>query len=90
MRRILGLWRWALVVGAFASCGAPMPGPGASDSSVVFCSGSTRACDGVCVNTASSMLHCGGCDRAQCPQVRDGEPKRSGRSCPLYRGPEES
>lgn len=74
MRRILGLWRWALVVSAFASCGAPMPGPGTSDSSVVFCAGSTRACDGVCVNTASSMLHCGGCNRA-CPAgtlCRDG------------------
>lgn len=31
----------------------------------------------------------GDCNHAQCPQVRDGEPKRSGRSCPLYRGPED-
>lgn len=32
----------------------------------------------------------GDCDHAQCPQVRDGKPKRSGRSCPLYRGPEDA
>lgn len=31
----------------------------------------------------------GDCNHAQCPQVRDGEPKRSGRGCPLYCGRKE-
>lgn len=26
----------------------------------------------------------GDCDDPQCPQKRDGEPAKSGRSCPLY------
>lgn len=26
----------------------------------------------------------GDCTHAQCPQLRDGEPKATGRSCPLY------
>ena len=31
----------------------------------------------------------GECSHAQCPQLRDDEPARSGRSCPLYVPPEE-
>ena len=43
---------------------------------------------------AKSLTRCaadsdGECNHAQCPQVRDGEPKQSGRGCPLYRGREE-
>lgn len=36
-----------------------------------------------------TLTHCasdndGDCVHAQCPQLRDGEPKATGRSCPLY------
>lgn len=41
--------------------------------------------------TAEELSHChagrdGACGWVHCPQIRDGEPKRSGRHCPLDRG----
>lgn len=31
----------------------------------------------------------GDCDHPQCPQLRDAEPAKSGRSCPMCAAPEE-
>lgn len=52
MRRILGLWQWVLIVGAFASCGAPV---------TETCSAPRTVCGGACTNTSSDPSNCGGC-----------------------------
>lgn len=57
----------------FASCSDDNPGVDASvviadsappDATVLQCASNETECSGVCVNTNSSSLHCGGCDQA--------------------------